>query len=85
MVIIRCFEIAVEIAALASVSSNPKYTLIYAPMCYGAFYSDGWFFLSCRVQLHVRVYFGFELTKVQQFQQQFWSTWWRPYWSKHVV
>jgi hypothetical protein len=36
MVIIRCFEIAVEIAALPSISSNSKYTLVYAPMCCGA-------------------------------------------------
>jgi hypothetical protein len=41
MVIIRCFEITVEIAALSSVSSNPKYTLAYAPMFYGAVYGDG--------------------------------------------
>jgi hypothetical protein len=41
MVIIRCFDIAVEIAALPSISSNPKYTLVYAPMCCGEFYVDG--------------------------------------------
>jgi hypothetical protein len=61
LVIIRCSEIAVEIAAPPSVSSNPKYTLVYAPMCCGAFYGDRWFFLLCRVQL---------------FQQKFRSTWW---------
>jgi hypothetical protein len=38
MVIIKCFEIAVEIAAI---SSNPKYTLLYAPMCCGTLYGDG--------------------------------------------
>jgi hypothetical protein len=41
MVIIRCFEIA----ALPSVSSNPKHTPIYGLMCSGAMYGDGWFFL----------------------------------------
>jgi hypothetical protein len=41
MVIIGCFEIAVEIAALLPISSNPKYTLVNVPMCCGAFYGDG--------------------------------------------
>jgi hypothetical protein len=31
MVIIMCFEITVEIAALPSISSNPMNTLVYAP------------------------------------------------------
>jgi hypothetical protein len=52
MVIIKGFEIAVEISALPSISSVPEYTLVYAPMCCGMFYSDvmGDFSLLCRVQ-----------------------------------
>jgi hypothetical protein len=41
VVIITFFEIAVEIAALPSIISNPKYTLVYAPVCCGALYGDG--------------------------------------------
>jgi hypothetical protein len=31
---------------------NLKYTLVYAPMCCGAYYDDGWFFFLCHVQLN---------------------------------
>jgi hypothetical protein len=41
MVLIRCFKIAVEIAALPLIDLNLKYTLVYAPMCCGAYYDDG--------------------------------------------
>jgi hypothetical protein len=35
------FEIAVEIAALPSESTNTMYTLVYDFMCCGEFYGDG--------------------------------------------
>jgi hypothetical protein len=44
---IKCFEIAVEIAALQSISSNPKYTVIYVPMCCGFMVMGD---SSCRVE-----------------------------------
>jgi hypothetical protein len=87
MVIIRCFEIAVEIAALPSLSSIRSIPSSMHPCVVVRFMVMGdssccivcsCYRRGCTSNLNL-------FTEVQQLQQQFRSTWWWLCRSKHVV